>query len=214
MNEEDTDEAGFEVDTSDTEVTFSMDLSGADDGEINGIDDDLDGDIDESGERDGVDNDNDGDIDEEDEIRIGDGQVDGPGERIRYFVSNGFLIRDDLNDAVDCTGTPLPQCRLIDNIDALNFVYFDGGDPAASPPVPPQRIATPVVGGNLKKIRSIEITLLVHTTNEDYRYTDKNKYYNLRGEEIFDAVTDAIGDDRHKHRRVATSLVKIRNMNL
>jgi len=203
VHEEDkgADFAGFTFATANT-IRFTMDLTG--------------------GGTDERDNDNDGFEDELDPDNIenppgtilvyaediyGDGQLDDDGEVIEYSADgSGNLRRSDIN--VGGTVTIIP------NVDVLNFVYFDKGDPKATPPVSPQRLSAPVTGGNLEEIDSIEVTLLVRTTNEDFRHIDKSSYRNFRDEEIFNAATDTVGDEKHLRRRAFSKNIKIRNAGL
>jgi prepilin-type N-terminal cleavage/methylation domain-containing protein len=204
MNEEEDETAGFlvafaDINDADT-IRFTMDLTG--------------------GGTDGRDNDNDGSEDNFDPENIedppgtiifyaedmyGDGDLDDDGEIIEYSIDgNGNLRRNDVNAGNDVT--------IISNVDALNFVYFDKGNPELK--VPPQRIAAPVAVGDLQDIDSIEVTLLVHTTNDDLRHTDKLPYENLQDEVIFDPKTDAVGIEKHFRRRAFSKKIKIRNAGL
>jgi hypothetical protein len=51
----------------------------------------------------------------------------------------------------------------------------------------------------------VEITLVVRTTNEDYRYTDRITYRNLQGTSLVSATGDNF------RRRAFTMSVQIRN---
>jgi len=218
MNEEDEDAASFsEAFTNSLE--FSMDLWGAecDGGDCgdNGLDDNLDGNIDEPGERDGRDNDDDGLFDEDDEQLIGDGLVDDEGEVIAYY-----LVKDQPTFAV-CPAVFDPDVypcvlyredtnagsgqKLITNVDALNFVYLDE-----------TRTPLPVPGGGMiqtdrAKIRSIQICLVVRTTNEDYRYNNNESYVNIDPTGA-DEILPPQGDNFR--RRAFCEEIKIRNAGL
>ena len=206
MNEETDETAGFLVafeDINDVDtIRFTMDLTG---GGTDGRDNDNDG-FEDNFDPDNIE-DPPGTIIFYAEDMYGDGDLDDNGEDIEYSIDgNGNLRRNDVNAANDVT--------VISNVDALNFVYFDKGDPAATPPVPPKRIAAPVAVDKLQDIDSIEVTLLVHTTNDDLRHTDTISYKNLQGEEIFNAKTDAVGIEKHFRRRAFSKKIKIRNAGL
>ena len=198
MNEEDETEAGFIAATSNS-LEFSMDLGSG------GV-----------FKNDGVDNDNDGDSDDNDpgtddpealeEDRIGDGDVDDDGERIKYtLVANGStndLQREVWDAAAADYG---PAQTIITNVEALNFVYWNDGDPGATPPVAPAIMAVPLSASDLTKVDRVEVTLVVRTTNEDYRYTDRVTYSNLQGT----ALIANAGDNFR--RRAFSMTVQIRN---
>jgi prepilin-type N-terminal cleavage/methylation domain-containing protein len=197
MNEEEDETAGFILGEAGT-VRFTLDWTG---GGTDGIDNDFDG------SEDGFDPENIDDpvgapIEVYDEDNFGDGELDDPGEDIQYSVdANGQLIRNDFNG----TGA----VAIISNVDALNFVYF--GESGTGPPLP---LPMPLSAANLQNVHSVQVSLLVHTTNEDYRHTDDLPYENLQGDVIFDASTDAVGDQKHLRRRVLSKQVKIRNAGL
>ena len=160
------------------------------------------------GATDGVDNDHDEAIDAADtdpppfnEVFYGDGDTDDNGEIIEYSLdANGNLIRNDAN-----AGT---SASIISNVDALDFRYLDED----------RLLLVPGAGGltpaQLPDVRIVQACLLVHTTNEDYRYTDRTSYVNLQDQEIFNAVTDAAGDAKHLRRRVFCQEINIRNAGL
>ena len=198
-----------------TTAEFGMDLTGAEVGETNGIDDDSDSNIDEPGETDGEDNDGDGDIDEDDEIRVGDGDFDDDGEKIIYSL-NGFNLQREVWDT-DSTDYDPPQ-TIITNVDALNFVYLDeNGEDTIDPDTD---LADPEAGRNIllttdvddaeliSQIRFVQVTLLVRTTNEDYRYTNNEPYTNEQGSVIYEAPGDNF------RRRLLVKRIKIRNAGL
>ena len=80
---------------------------------------------------DGIDNDHDGLVDESDEEKLGDGDLDDNYEDVIYLLvgpnENGSfdLQQKDINGASD---------TVIENVDALNFVYLNRyGQPLAAP---------------------------------------------------------------------------------
>ena len=179
---------------------------------------------------DGVDNDDDGLTDEDDESRIGDGDTTDDGERIKYCSGedancNGILdAGEDANGngVLDAAGSlrrlvydsalgdydyAHPQI-VITNVEALDFVYYDSG--STSPPVAPAVMTIPAGGITdpieLAKISRVEITLVVRTTNEDYRYTNNETFNNLQGTPIL-----TVSPADNFRRRAFTMVVDIRN---
>jgi type II secretory pathway pseudopilin PulG len=117
-----------------------------------------------------------------------DGDIEDPGEQISYYLSdldgNGIsdLVRDDI------TGTGPEQ--VITNVSALQFFYVDkDGNPVAAGPF----------------ASSVEIAMVIKTTNEDYRITDNNDYQTRRGTTILSNPNDKF------HRRLIEQTVKCRN---
>lgn len=140
----------------------------------------------------GFDDDGDGLTDEEDETRVGDGDADDDGERI-YYKLDGLDLKRHVWD-----GAAYNDQTIITNVSALNFVYLDvGGNPTA------------VLGD----IDTVEITMVVRTTNEDYRITNRERYANQLGTWVWPAITDPTPNDNFR-RRVMSKRVKIRNANL
>ena len=140
----------------------------------------------------GFDDDGDGLTDEEDEARVGDGDADDDGERI-YYKLDGLDLKRHVWD-----GAAYNDQTIITNVSALNFVYLDvGGNPTA------------VLGD----IDTVEITMVVRTTNEDYRITNRERYANRLGTWVWPAITDPTPNDNFR-RRVMSKRVKIRNANL
>jgi hypothetical protein len=134
----------------------------------------------------------------------GDGDVNDEGERLSYsrrgpdsYGSFG-LYRNDENWNPSGIGD-----QIISNLEALDFVYFlESGT-----------IKSGVTLGvnDRKKVRSIEATLVVRTSNEDYRHNDRQPYTNSQGLEILPAPS---GNDRHFRRRSFSKRIFIRNLGL
>jgi prepilin-type N-terminal cleavage/methylation domain-containing protein len=150
---------------------------------------------------DNSDNDGDVDIDEEDEARTGDDDCDDEGERIRYSL-NG----EDLQRAVWDGAAYTAAQTIITNVSALNFVYLnkDGGLLTSLP------LTT---AADLEAINTVEITMVVRTTNEDYRITNKERYANQLGTWLWPEPPDPPPNDNFR-RRVMSKRVKIRNANM
>jgi len=142
-----------------------------------------------------IDNDDDGLTDEEDEIRIGNGKCNDVGEWIHYRRldpdGDGIfgLYRNDENTTLDGSGD-----EIITNVSALNFIYLDEAE---------------AVTADLKKIDTVEITMVVKTTNEDYRITNTETYTNQLG-----TWSWSPSPPDHFRRRAMSKRVKIRNANL
>jgi len=198
MKEEEDDLVGFEA-AGDAAVTFSMDLWGNDgtsaedlaaldvlDGTTDGIIEDL----------------------------TGDGDVADFEERISYFVdANGNFIRDYENDGTDCTATPLPpQCILISNVDALDFVYLDDESPVRNILNDPGTGAVSV--DDLAAIRTIQACMVVRTTNEDMRYTNNESYENIIPTALGGPQEILPSQGDHFRRRAFCKEIKIRNAGL
>ena len=161
---------------------------------------------------DAIDNDHDGLVDELDEEELADGVLDDNYEDVIYFLAgpneNGSfdLQQMDINGASD---------TVVENVDALNFVYLDKkGKPLAVPADGVDVSTTPPVA-DLDKIRGVEITLVVRTTNGDHSYRDQRIYRNNR-DSNGDGVSDLlmVGPGDNFHRRVLTTMVKCRNLGL
>ena len=138
---------------------------------------------------DGADNDGDGDTDEPDEEGNGDGDVLDPGEDVTYLLLdpdgdgiNGLFKRDNV------AGIDIP---IAENVDALDFRYFDEDrNPAAVP----------------DDVRSVQISLVARVARMDPGYTDTDPYLNQQGTTILAAQNDQF------RRRQLSAEVLCRNM--
>ena len=118
-----------------------------------------------------------------------DGVLD-TNETITFDLYDAYGDGDtDLGKKVGA-GSRMP---VAENVDALNFVYFDaaGGTPVA----------------NLEDIRSVQITLVVRS-GRDINYTDTRAYANDQGTVILSAQNDNF------RRRLLTCRVQCRNMGI
>jgi prepilin-type N-terminal cleavage/methylation domain-containing protein len=146
-----------------------------------------------------IDNDGDGDTDEEDESRMGDGDLNDDGERIRYKLNGEDLQRQVWDSATSDYGTAQ---TIITNVSALGLTYVKDDDTVLG--------ALPLNAGDRSLIDTVEITMVVRTTNEDLRITNNETYVNnLRGTAVL-----TVSPPDHFRRRAMTMRVKIRNANL
>jgi hypothetical protein len=134
-------------------------------------------------------------------MTAGDGDVDDLGERISYARlpnADGVfgLYRNDENQNPGANGD-----EIITNLEALNFVYFSGSGTNLN--------IFPLDTDDLERIRLVEVSIVVRTTNEDYRYTNKEPYYNLQDDPIL-----TVNPADNFRRRLLTSQIKIRNLGL
>ena len=120
-----------------------------------------------------------------------------PNEKIRYALTND-ADGDGIADGSPCNlgreiwGGGLQP--VAENIDALNFVYFD-----ASGVTPPATLAD---------IRSIQITLVARTGRGDPGYTNNTAYRNKQGAVICTAPGDNF------RRKSLTCEIRCRNLGL
>jgi len=174
---------------------------------------------------DGKDNDGDDEIDEEDEQWIGDGDINDDGERIYYRLyssedanqdgvldagedaNDNGLLDLDLERAVWSCDTASGTCdydspqTVIRNVSALNFTFLeeDGVTEISSPLDTPEKRSL---------VDTVEITMVVRTTNEDYRIKNNETYTNQLGTWSWAAPGDNF------RRRAMSMRVKVRNANL
>ncbi|HSO20580.1 MAG TPA: prepilin-type N-terminal cleavage/methylation domain-containing protein, partial [Desulfosarcina sp.] len=163
--------AGFTTAAANT-LTIAMDDGGTlNQAASDGVDNDDDGMTDESA-TDGVDNDGDGLTDEADEAEEWyDGDTDDQGEVVMFDLNSGNLRRR-FNSA-GSTDPTVNTDWIARNIEALDFVYFDGADP-------PNVIAAPVTGTDLEDIRSVQVTIVARAGDAvpvlARKHTDRTVY--------------------------------------
>lgn len=125
-----------------------------------------------------------------------DGNHDDPDENIRYCITgNGHLGR-----ATAGSNTFQP---ILDNVDALNFVYLDRAG---------NRLNTPIADNNLNRIRQVQVTIVARYALSQggllRPVTDTNIYRNQQGDVILDAPNDNF------RRLMMTTTITCRNMAL
>ena len=128
-----------------------------------------------------------------------DGDLDDPNENVTYihYDSDG----DGVNDALGRdTGGGVELIAA--NIDAVDFLYYNGQDPP---------VAMNPAGGNIANIsipdiRAIEITLVARTARPIKGYTDTSAYFNQLPRQILAPPND-------NFRRIfLTTRIKGRNL--
>jgi hypothetical protein len=82
---------------------------------------------------------------------------------------------------------------IITNVSALDLVYLDKDENLTA---------------TLGEIDTVEISMVVRTTNQDYRIINTETYQNLQGDDIYTAPGDNF------RRRSMSMRVKIRNAQL
>jgi hypothetical protein len=129
---------------------------------------------------------------------MGDGDLNDDGERIRYTLNGEDLQRQVWDSATSDYGTAQ---TIITNVSALVLTYVDDDTVLSS---------LPLSEADRSLIDTVEITMVVRTTNEDLRITNNETYVNnLRGTAVL-----TVSPPDHFRRRAMTMRVKIRNANL
>jgi type IV pilus assembly protein PilW len=134
--------------------------------------------------------------------RAPDGDVGDPNEDITYALNGTDLVRSDNNEV------PVVVPQLVaQNIDAIDFVYWDGSDP-------PVRLnpfgagLTNVAAVDYDKIRSVEITIVARTGRTTLASKNNHVYRNQQGDQILGPQNDNFS------RRRLTAWIKCRNLGL
>ncbi|MBF0413768.1 MAG: prepilin-type N-terminal cleavage/methylation domain-containing protein [Desulfamplus sp.] len=149
-----------------------------------------------------------------------DGDVNDPGEIIRYRLTNDADndgVNDDIKSGVEChlgrseSGGPLEPFAL--NVDAVNFVYLtDDNDGDGNPDV----IPTPITTQSLRNsIRTVELTVVARAGTKsgpfNKKFKDKKAYRNKRG----NVVLPVQGNNGNKFRRLMVTVsIQCRNMGI
>lgn len=114
-------------------------------------------------------------------------------ENIHYAIIENTLKRKS------GIGTFQP---LAEYIDVIDLVYLDEDNDVLNPDL------GDVPANDLKKIRSVQITMVARTEKPDPEYRNTNVYRNQQGEVILAAQND------HFRRRALTTTIRCRNMGL
>jgi type IV pilus assembly protein PilW len=123
-----------------------------------------------------------------------DGDTDDANEDITYCLKANNLVKN----------TGGGKQMVVQNIDALDFVYLDG----SSPPSVLNPKGSDVAEENMDQIRSVEITMVARTDRATLASPNNNAYFNQRGWEILEPQNDNFS------RRSLTVWIKCRNLGL
>jgi type IV pilus assembly protein PilW len=128
-----------------------------------------------------------------------DGDTDDPNENIRYKINTSNNLGRET-----CRPSPKGCSKLqplLDDVDALNFVYLDRAG---------NRLSTPITGNNRNRIRQVQVTVVVRYGQSQggllRAVTDNNVYRNQQGDEILPAQNDTF------RRLMMTTTITCRNM--
>jgi type IV pilus assembly protein PilW len=131
-----------------------------------------------------------GDLDESDS----DGDTNDANEDITYRLKANNLVKN----------TGGGNQLVVQNIDALDFVYLDG----SSPPNVLNPKGSSVPEESLNQIRSVEVTMVARTDRNTLSSKNNNVYFNQRGWRILGPQNDNFS------RRRLTVWIKCRNLGL
>jgi len=123
-----------------------------------------------------------------------DGATDDANEDIAYCLKANNLVKN----------TGGGNQMVVQNIDALDFVYLDG----SSPPDVLNPDGSGVPDESLDKIRSVEVTMVARTDRNTLASKNNNAYFNQRGWQILEPQNDNFS------RRCLTVWIKCRNLGL
>jgi len=128
-----------------------------------------------------------------------DGKLDDDIENVRYFINADNMLQREIGDAGD-------SVTLLNNVDALNFVYLETIEPGVNSLN--DGLAN-VAADNFDRIRYVQLTIVAHSGQSDRgllrRYRDTGSYENQWEEEIYKA------DDTSRRMRMTTTIA-LRNM--
>ncbi|MDH4203891.1 MAG: prepilin-type N-terminal cleavage/methylation domain-containing protein [Desulfobacteraceae bacterium] len=123
-----------------------------------------------------------------------DGDTDDANENITYCLKADNLVKN----------TGGGNQMVVQNIDALDFVYLDG----SSPPSVLNPEGSDVPEESLDQIRSVEVTMVARTDRNTLASQNNNAYFNQRGWQILGPQNDNFS------RRCLTVWIKCRNLGL
>lgn len=149
---------------------------------------------------DGNDNDDDGTVDEaNEENTVTYGLYDADGDGVNDLGRVVPLVDSDVVNLLDDGD---PDQLIAENIDALDFVYYDGTGTDAADEIDVG------AGDDINDIRVIEVTMVARAYREDLDYTNNQSYTNSLGEVIL------AGGGDHFRRRTLTKQIRGRNLGL
>ena len=131
-----------------------------------------------------------GDFDESDP----DGDTNDANENITYCLKANNLVKN----------TGGGNQMVVQNIDALDFVYLDG----SSPPNVLNPNGSSVPNESLDQIRTVEVTMVARTDRITLASKNNTAYFNKRGREILAPQNDNFS------RRCLTVRINCRNLGL
>jgi len=123
-----------------------------------------------------------------------DGDTDDANEDIAYSLKAKNLVKN----------TGGGNQMVVQNIDALDFVYLDG----SSPPSVLNPKGSDVPEEDLDQIRSVEVTMVARTDRPTLAFPNNNAYFNQRGWQILEPQNDYFS------RRRLSVWIKCRNLGL
>jgi type IV pilus assembly protein PilW len=123
-----------------------------------------------------------------------DGDTDDANENITYCLKANNLVRN----------TGGGNQLVVQNIDAIDFVYLDG----SSPPSVLNPEGSNVPGENLAQIRSVEVTMVARTDRATMASKNNKAYFNQRGWQILAPQNDNFS------RRCLMVRINCRNLGL
>ncbi|MBW2406625.1 MAG: prepilin-type N-terminal cleavage/methylation domain-containing protein [Deltaproteobacteria bacterium] len=121
-----------------------------------------------------------------------DGDTDDANENITYCLKANNLVKN----------TGGGNQMVVQNIDALDFVYLDG----SSPPNVLNPGGSNVPEKSLDQIRSVEVTMVARTDRITLASKNNNAYFNQRGWQILEPQNDNFS------RRRLTVWIRCRNL--
>ncbi len=120
--------------------------------------------------------------------------VNDSNEQITY----GLSINASGIGSLTQTNWNAGSSAIADYIECLDFVYLDATGNIISP--------FPLSENDRRRIRSVEITLVARSENQNVSHLDNTTYTNLRGDELIKNKND------HYHRRSLSKIILLRNL--
>jgi type IV pilus assembly protein PilW len=211
----------------DDSMQFTLDVAG---GDTDFKDNDNDGEIDEADEAGFCD----GDVDDPNE-NVRYFLTDADGDGFTDFCRDGGEGTDGIDNDQDGDTDEPDETLVARNVDALNFVYLNGNmsdgidndgngltDEPAEAVIPWIDDATNrcFSAVNLSQVRAVQVTLLVRSDRLCQDLLNRVAYQNQMGDIIRgtddngDGYVDNSADEDRYRRRLLTTSIKIRNLNI
>lgn len=125
-----------------------------------------------------------------------DGDVGDANEDITYALAD--------NDGDGDLDFERNSNLIAENIDALDFVYYDN----SNPPAILDDDGNGNVVANINQIKSVEVTIIARVGRGDREYADNNVYTNQNGR----VMLDLSANPDNFRRRVLTTVINCRNL--